>query len=106
MTTEFVSLYDEEPGKTLGVLLMSLGRKNERFNVKLTRIPQAKKSDISVRTYQSRYIQYAKRVAAETETEETAVQCPQENDRMKQCPNRNRKNRKRGKKRWKTKKST
>ena len=35
MTTEFVSLYDEESGRTLGVLLMmSLGRKNERFNVK------------------------------------------------------------------------
>ena len=34
MTTELVSLYDEGSGKTLGVLLMSLGRKNERFNVK------------------------------------------------------------------------
>ena len=36
MTTEFVSLYDEESGRTLGVLLMSLSRKNERFNVKKT----------------------------------------------------------------------
>ena len=35
VTTEFVSLYDEESGKRLGVLLMSLGRKNERFNVKV-----------------------------------------------------------------------
>ena len=34
MTTESVSLYDEESGRTLGVQLMSLGRKNERFNVK------------------------------------------------------------------------
>ena len=35
VTTEFVSLYDEGSGRTLGVLLMmSLGRKNERFNVK------------------------------------------------------------------------
>ena len=35
VTTEFVSLYDEASGRTLGVLLiMSLGRKNERFNVK------------------------------------------------------------------------
>ena len=34
MTTELVSLYDEVSGRTLGVLLMSLGRKNERFNVK------------------------------------------------------------------------
>ena len=33
VTTEFVSLYDEESGRTLGVLLMS-GGKNERFNVK------------------------------------------------------------------------
>ena len=35
VTTEFVSLYDGESGRTLGVLLMmSFGRKNERFNVK------------------------------------------------------------------------
>ena len=34
MTTEFVSLYDEESGRTLGVLLMSLGRTNGRFHVK------------------------------------------------------------------------
>ena len=27
VTTEFASLYDEESGRTLGVLLMSLGRK-------------------------------------------------------------------------------
>ena len=33
VTTEFVSLYDEESGRTLGVLLM-FGRKDERFNVK------------------------------------------------------------------------
>ena len=35
MTTEFESLYDEESGRTLGVLLnqTSLGRKNELFNV-------------------------------------------------------------------------
>ena len=36
MITEFVSLEDEESGRTLGVLLMSLGRKNERFNMKTT----------------------------------------------------------------------
>ena len=35
------------------------------------------------RTYVSRYISYAKRVAAETETEETAWY-PQEKDKMKQ----------------------
>ena len=34
VTTGFVSLYDESSGRKLGVLLMSLGRKNERFNVK------------------------------------------------------------------------
>ena len=39
MTTEFVSLCDEESGRTLGVLLMSLGRKNERFNVTFFSVP-------------------------------------------------------------------
>ena len=34
VTTEFVSLYDEESGRTLEVLLMSSDRKSERFNVK------------------------------------------------------------------------
>ena len=34
VTTEFVSLYDEESGRILGVLLMSLGIRNERFHVK------------------------------------------------------------------------
>ena len=36
------------------------------------RADKKQKGEISVRTYVSRYISYAKRVAAETETEETA----------------------------------
>ena len=47
------------------------------------RIPQTKIKRWDQRTYVSRYISYAKRVATETETEETA-QYPQEKDRMKQ----------------------
>ena len=47
------------------------------------RIPQTKiKGEISVRTYQDTYISHAKRVAAETEIEETASY-PQEKDPMK-----------------------
>ena len=39
MTAEFVSLYEGESGRTLGVLLTSLGRKNERFNVTFFSVP-------------------------------------------------------------------